>query len=518
VTIGKHAQHRGNANVRKTSRWFARGEPILSRTSGLRSSIDEWQPVLLRRPSVMVMLTGFLLLLFLIPARLVIGGMGAIGRPAIAVGLLLGFLWLAGLLQSSGLTKGFQPVRWLLAGYVGMQLLGYVVGYDRGLPAVEASGADRWMILTIAMAGVALAVADALTDRRQLDRLLLLLVAMAATMALVGVLQFFGIVDLTRYIRLPGLGLNTDLIGVDERGGPGFARVAGTATHYIEFGVVLAMILPLALHYAFFASTVKQKWLRWSAVGLIASGIPFSVSRAATLSVLVSVTAIASVWPWRRKLNAVVVALLAVVAFRMVQPGLLGTIKALFTNADDDPSVQDRIARTGYVIDLWQQRPWFGRGSGTVLPDRYILLDNQYYGTLLAGGVIGLIGLVVFFFLPYLASRSIRLRGADEQTRHLAQALAAPFLVTIMVSATFDSLSFGTYTGVLFLLIGAVGALWRLDGGGAGRRALQYADPGAHFVSTPLMARWQPPVRTAAAGDGRRLRTQSTIPQGSNKR
>ncbi|NED95088.1 O-antigen ligase domain-containing protein [Phytoactinopolyspora alkaliphila] len=455
------------------------------------------QPLLIRRWqfSAAGLLIAYLLLQFLIPARLVIGGMGAVGRPSVAVGLMLLFLWGLAFMTSRGLPSGVQPVRWIVGWFIALQLFGYAVGFDRGLPHVESSSANRWLIFTFAMAGIALATADGISSRRQLDRLLMILVGLAGLMGLIGALQFTGIINVVEYIRIPGLRPNADLIGIGERGGPGFARVASTASHYIEFGVVLAMVLPIALHYAFFATTRRQRIWRWAASGLIAVGIPFSISRSATLAIALALVLMAMIWPWRQRYNAAIIGGVAVVAFHAVQPGVLGTIRALFTNVDNDPSVQDRIARRAYVMDLWEERPLLGRGAGSYVIERYTLLDNQLYVTLIEGGVIGVIGVTIFFIVPYFVARSIRLRGVDQQARHLAQALATVPPVALLASGTFDSFYFGTFMGVLFIAIGAMGALWRLDGGGAGRRPLQVAGPDDRFVATPLMANWKGPTR-----------------------
>lgn len=469
-------------------------DPVLLRyPRGHASARRDWQPVILRRrrPDTSVLLIVFLAAQFLIPARMVIGGMGAVGRPSVAIGLLMAFLWIMSVFRNGQLPPGTQPVRWVVAIWVAIELVGYAVGYGRGLPAVEASAADRWIIFVLAMAGIALATADGIVTRRQLDLVLKALVGFTATMAAIGALQFLGIVDLVRYIRIPGLSFNSDLIGIGTRGGPEFARVASTANHYIEFGVVLALVLPIALHYALFAAPgAGRRWL-WVAVGLIASGIPFSISRSATLAIGMGMILMAVVWPWRQRYNALVIGVVATAAFHVLQRGVLGTIKSLFTNAEDDPSVQDRIARTDYVMDLWSLRPWLGRGAGTVIPEQYILLDNQIYMTLLAGGVLGVTGLVIFFLAPYFIGRSIRLRGADQETRHLAQALAIAMPVGLMVSATFDSFSFATFVGVIVLIMGAIGALWRLDHESPHERVLQVAAPGDKYVATPLMAFWK---------------------------
>ncbi|WP_146237520.1 O-antigen ligase family protein [Georgenia satyanarayanai] len=479
-------------------------EPVLLRRP---AGAGEWRPVLLRRRriSTLGLLVVFLVLQFLIPARLVIGGLGSVGRPSVAVGILLAFLWCVWMRRPQRLPGGRQPVRWLLAAYLVVQLIGYAVGYDRLLPQVEANAAGRWLIFSIAMVGVALAVTDGLVSRRQLDTLLHTLVGLAAAMASVGILQFFRIVDLTRYIRIPGLRHNSALIGVGARGDGEFARVAGTANHYIEFGVVLALVLPLALHYAFFAPPGRARVLHWGSVVLIASAIPLSISRSAMLTVAASMILLGVVWPWRRRYNVLVVALVGTAVFHLVNRGVLGTIRSLFTNLDNDPSVQNRIADQGFVQRMFEARPWLGRGAGTVIPERYILLDNQLYGTLVGGGVLGVVALLALFVVPYFLARSVRLRATSEEARHLGQALAAVFPAGVLASGTFDSFGFATFVGTTFICVGAVGALWRLEG--IARRG-PVQGHGGPYVATPLF--FDVAGRLRPAGERSRSEAAST--------
>lgn len=472
-----------------------------------------WIPLLLRRRQLtaLALLVAFLLLQFLIPSRLVISGMGAVGRPSVAVGAMLAFLWCLCAIRPHQLPPGIAPIRMLLLGFVLLQLLGYAIGLDRGPTPDELTSANLWLIFIIAMAGVALTAADGLRDRRDVDILLRALVFVAAAMAAVGALQFTGIVDLTRFIRIPGMHLNAELIGVGARGDGSFPRVAGTANHYIEFGVVLALVLPIALHYALFSPRGRTRLWRWAAVGLIASGIPFSISRSAILTVIVTMALLAVVWPWRQRYNAAVIAVMATAVFHVVNRGVLGTIKGLFLNVDNDPSVQDRIARTGYVLDLWSLRPLLGRGAGMITPERYILLDNQLYMTLLAGGVLGLVGLVLLFAVPYLLARRIRLRARDQETRHLGQALAVTLPAGLMASGTFDSFSFSTFVGTMFVIIGTIGALHRIEGISA-HTPLQLAAPGDRFVTSPLMADFRARLRAGMArGPLLRRRPRGTL-------
>lgn len=438
----------------------------------------------------------FLALQFLIPARLVIGGMGAVGRPSVAIGLLLGFLWAVSAIRRHELPAGRQPVRWVVGMFLGLQLLGHAIGYDRLPSAIESSAADRWLIFSFAISGTILFIADGVRTRDELDRVLRLLVFFTTIMAVVGILQFAGIVDLTRFIQIPGLRSNGELVGIASRGAGNVARVAGTASHYIEFGVVLALVLPLAIHYAMFARDARSRRWRWAAAALIAAGVPLAISRSAILTVLVSVGFMALVWPWRQRYNTIVIAVLGLAAFHTVNRGVLGTLRALFVDAGDDTSVTVRIERTGTVLQYFEQRPWFGYGSGMVTPEAFLLLDNQIYVTLLASGIVGVIGLLLFFLIPYLMGRSIRLRGRDQETRHLGNALAAAMPAAVLASGTFDSFSFATFVGVMCVLIGATGALWRIDGTSVSN-PIQIAAPGDRYVTTPLMANFRDRLRDA---------------------
>lgn len=408
-----------------------------------------------------------LLLLFLLPPRLVLSGLGAAGRPVLVAGAAMLSWWAASRLVPSLMTHGRQPVRAIIAAFLVTYLMSYVAGLDRGLDGLEARSADRGLITTLALCGLTLVVADGVTSRKSLDRLLRRLLLAACAMAVVGVIQFVLRFDLTRYITVPGLSLNRPLIGVGSRGSEGsFARVAGTAGHYIEFGVVLGMLLPIAVHYALFSQTRAERQRRWLLAGILAAGIPFSISRSAVLALGVGLVVLALSWRNRAQFNGLVALLCLMLGMRLLKPGLLGTIQSLFANAENDPSIQNRQSDYDVVMDYVAARPWFGRGSATFVPERYILLDNQYLGTLVSQGVVGLVALVALFAFAFSLARRIRKTARDEETRHLGQALAASVLVAAVSSATFDSFSFTTFACTTFLVFGAIGALWRLDRSG----------------------------------------------------
>lgn len=502
---GKHA-YVGSEEWRPT---------LLRRPDFIAVARQDWVPVLIRGGTITTvgLLAIFLALQFLIPARLIIGGMGAAGRPSVAIGILLGFLWLLSAIRAHRLPDGRQPIRWAVGVFVGAQLIGYAVGFDRLPTAGQASGADRWLIVVMCFAGVTLAVADGLRTWKDLNRVLQLLVIFACAMSLVGILQFFGVVDLTQHIRIPGLQFNRELLSVSSRGEGEIPRVPGTANHYIEFGVVLALVLPIALHYVLFCPPERKRAWRWAALGLIAMGIPLSISRSAIVTVVVALAFMAIAWTWRQRFNALVIAVGATAVFHVLNRGVLGTIRALFTNLENDTSVTDRIDRTGTVLDLWSQRPILGWGAGMVTPEEFLLLDNQFYMFLIAGGVLGVVAFLGIFAVPYLLGRSVRLRGLDQESRHLGNTLAATMPAALVASGTFDSFSFATFVAVMCILIGATGALWRLAGADLSQ-PLKVAQPGDKFVATPLTADVR--RRLAEAWDSHRPATTQHAPPEAN--
>ncbi|NHC14418.1 O-antigen ligase family protein [Motilibacter deserti] len=440
--------------------------PLLPARPGPRRPAAD-RPLLRDATDAGVVVGALVLLLYALPPRLVVSGLGAAGRPALMLGFGLFAWWCAMRLVPGLAARGRQPVRWALAAYLLLYVLSYAAGYDRGLDGVEGRSADRGLLVTVALVGTALVVADGVPTRRSLDRLLRTLVLAGAGMSVVGALQHVAGIDLTRHIVVPGLSRNGTLIGIGARGSGDLSRVAGTAGHYIEFGVILGMLLPLALHYALFARSGRERRWRWLLVVVIGVGVPFSISRSAVLALVVGLVVVMAPWRLRAQANVAIGALVALVAVRATQPGLLGTIRSLFTNAGNDPSIQNRTSDYAAVSGYISERPWLGRGQGTFLPDRYVLLDNQLLGTLVSGGVLGLAALLVLFAVAFSLARRARRTAPDEQARSLGQALAAAVAVGLVASATFDSLGFTTFAMTLFLLFGATGALWRLTRGPA---------------------------------------------------
>ncbi|MBN2624547.1 MAG: O-antigen ligase family protein, partial [Acidimicrobiales bacterium] len=282
-----------------------------------------------------------------------------------------------------------------------------------------------------------------------------------AAMAVVGFLQFRAGIDLAGLAdHIPGLQGNAELVSIQDR--EGFRRPAGTATHPIEFGCVIALVLPLAVHLARFDG--DRPWTRrWLPVAALAMGVPVAVSRSAVLgAVVVAVVVFAGMDPKDRP-RALGAAAAFVVAVYATTPGLLGAIRNLFVHAGSDTSITHRTSDYDVVADYVRASPWLGRGPGTFLSNDYIVLDNQYLLSAVEIGLVGAAIVVAYLVATAFLGRGARLRTADPAVRDLGQALAATGLAAVVTAFTFDAFSFLMYAGLVPLGLGIAGALWTTE-------------------------------------------------------
>ncbi|GLW92482.1 O-antigen ligase family protein [Actinokineospora globicatena] len=403
----------------------------------------------------------YALAMTVIPAALVIKGLPMSLTPGVAIGLLMGVLWfLAQMVSTLGVAKGRNAARTALFLFVCSQLATYGYATYGYLPGDELAAADRTLITVMAVVAVGIAVTDGVRGLARIDRVLKAMIVGATFMAFVGILQFMAALDLTQYLMLPGLRANGSMSYVLERSN--FRRPAGTSGHPIEFGVVCAMTVPLALHYALRGldhGGQTKRW--WLCLAILAVASMQSLSRSAILGLAIAAIFIIPAMAPKRRVKALWGMLGFLIAMRLMVPGLVGTLLSLFTSISVDPSAESRrraVERAGKEIP---EHLFLGRGLGTYLPEKYGWLDNQYLGTLVQNGAIGL-ALLIFLYLAamYCAFRA-RLASKDPRIKDLGVTLAACIAVPSISSATFDLIGFAVATGYTFLLIGIAGALWR---------------------------------------------------------
>ncbi|ONI80920.1 hypothetical protein ALI22I_45805 [Saccharothrix sp. ALI-22-I] len=403
-----------------------------------------------------------LLALLIIPARLVLSFVPMTLPPALVVALLLGVLWLSGqMVDTVGMSKGRNVVRTAVALYLASQLATYGVATRRWLPTDELTVADSSIIRIMSMIAVAVFACDAIRSKERLDRVLKLLLGCSAVIAFVGLVQFGLGVDLAGYVSLPGLRTQDNGYSAMEARSI-FRRPTGTTNHPIEFGLVCAMAVPLGAHYVFKARDDGTPYVRWLVcLALVGLGSMTALSRTALVGVAVAAVIMVVTLPKRRKITTLGVGGGFFLGASLVVPGLFGTIRGMFSNIEDDPSVKARTADYEAAAEQIDLNPLLGRGFGTYLPTKYTILDNQFLLTLIENGYLGLFALIGMFLAAAFATIRVRMISQDEQLRSLASALLAAVLAGGIGSITFDLLGFSVATGLVFIMIGMSGALLR---------------------------------------------------------
>jgi O-antigen ligase len=405
-----------------------------------------------------------IVLLYLMPAKLIVPNLTYAGRPGLLLALLLWCWWLVARLNPRLVMVGPQPLRWAVLAYLMAAMLSYLAGLMRGLPTLEANAQDFAMLSLFEFLGIVLVAADGIPNWQRLYNVLRVLVYCAGVMALIGLSQSILKIDVTtHFTHIPGLQLKGDLAGFEARGAGGNVRVGSTTMHFIEFSAVMAMTAPFAIHMARFAQQRRDRVLSGICALLIVAAVPISISRTGVVAFAAAVLIMIPVWGWRARYNMLILGGGLIGALMVTRPGLLGTLRYMFSAGEADPSIQGRTDDYSYVAHWFAQRPWLGRGPRTLVPELYQgrVLDNEWLYTLVTGGIIG-IAVLVLLHVTCMALAGIAWRRSErEEDRHLCAALIAAQVISLLVAATFDSLAYTTLTSTLALTMGFCGTVWR---------------------------------------------------------
>ncbi|MEU8173293.1 O-antigen ligase family protein [Microbispora hainanensis] len=402
--------------------------------------------------------------LLCVPARTILRGLPLSVTPADLAGLLAGLLWLfAQATTTLGAAKGRNPVRTGLFVYLAASLAVYGHAAFGYLPSDELNLMDHGLVVLTGGIGLGLAVCDGIADRRRLDLVMKALVVSGVVVAVVGGFQSVLEFDLTPYMTLPFLQANSVEGTANVLDRDDLNRVAATLGHPIEFAVVTAMILPIAVHYALHArdrGDSPGRW--WFCVAMIAMGLVYSISRTGVIAVTTVGLVLMAGWTARRRLRALGVVLGFLVVVQIVMPGVLGAFYRLFAGFGSDDSIRYRVHDYPNALAEFLRHPWLGRGLATWYAPKHQVFDNQYLLTLVESGIVGVAAFLVLVGAGVHAAQRARRLTPDPVLRDLALSLTGPLLVPVVCSITFDQLSYPTATNLMFLQLGAAGALLRV--------------------------------------------------------
>jgi polysaccharide biosynthesis protein PslJ len=406
-------------------------------------------------------LTLYVFLLLAIPSALVFAPLGAAGGPATILAVaLMGWYLALRLHPKSGLDKSYQPIR--VAGVIFMCsiLASYASANRHLLTTMARNGADRGIVSAVGWLAILLLAADSIDSRKRLSALLDRVVVGVTAMAVLAIAEFFTGINASNYIVVPGLSSQPTPTDLETRAG--LNRPSATAAQPLELAAVLAMVLPIAIHRARFAPPGLRR-RRWLQVILIAGALPVTISRTAVLEFVAIGVVLLPTWSKRERRYLYATVLAAIVGMFLIIPKLLSAFSTILLQLyTGSASTASRTSAISSSLQLIPQHPWFGVGFGTFSPLVYFFTDDEYVNSVIQIGIVGLLTLVALFATGWLMARSVRRGSYDAEVRDFAQCLAAAVAAAAVSFATFDALGFKMAAGMTFLLLGCVGAAWRL--------------------------------------------------------
>jgi hypothetical protein len=368
-----------------------------------------------------------------------------------------------------------RDLKWLPSGYAGpiaMLWLGILASLALNLGRVnELSTFVLKQVTFFASYFLVLAFVVSVVRRgRLLDRMLKLLVFGGAIVALTALFEWQSGTNLYN-----GLGRFVPFLIYQDIGdamvrGSG-ARALASAQHPIALGAFLVMLLPLSGYL--FQRTGKKLWLVCGA--LLALGALSTGSRTAAIMLVVVVCTFA--WLKRAEmLRMIPIWIVLLVVIQGVMPGTLASFKFMLNPSYmlQEQSVaggtgSGRVADLGPSLAEWAGgNPFVGQGFGTRITDQNApgggaqILDNQWLGTLLEIGAVGVIALL-WLFSRAISRMARRARDATGSESWLATALCASLLAWTIGLLTYDAFAFIQVTFMAFVFLGIAAVVHRRD-------------------------------------------------------
>jgi polysaccharide biosynthesis protein PslJ len=396
-----------------------------------------------------------------LPSQLVIGPLGGAGAPATLFGLLLLSYWFWHRLHRV-VPERAAAVNAVVIAFGAIVLASYAAASVRPITAQELNLSTLSLLTLAGWMGGLLLASDGVTSPERLRALVSRLTIMGGAFAGFGLVQFVTGTAWVDRVSIPGLVVNTPVYAISQRGG--FSRPFSTAIHPIEFGSVIAMLLPLTIVFGLLGlGRGGVRWRHWIPAALTVLAASLSSSRSTLVGLALGLVLL---WPaltgLQRLVGGMATAAVGAVVFVAV-PGMGGTIAELFSGvAAVDSSIGSRVDSYGVAADYFSRAPIIGRGFGTFLP-RYRIFDNQYLLGLVETGVLGFIAMVLLWVVPVVGiARVIRRSGSGSPQRLLGAGLFASCVVGGVELAFFDGFAFPMMATIWFVLIGLGGAYNRL--------------------------------------------------------
>lgn len=275
--------------------------------------------------------------------------------------------------------------------------------------------------------------------------------------------------------------------GESIRGGG--ARSYASSQHPIALAVALCLIIPIAIYLAKHAgwprNEISRRLLYGLGVVVMIGGILVTVSRTGIVVLAVMAALTLLLVP---RVGALLVALgfPAVILVGLVQPRLIESsllsllnVETLIGSQFSNPGFrgQGRLADLGPAFAQVAESPVVGAGVGSrIVVGEFAnsnILDNQWLGTLLDAGALGVAALAAFLLVPFgMLLRYAFDRRMEPRRTHLAFALALSVLGYGIAMFFYDAFSFMQTFLILGVLLAVASWLMSETGPGARRDLL----------------------------------------------
>jgi hypothetical protein len=309
-------------------------------------------------------------------------------------------------------------------------------------------------------------VVSVIRSRRDVDRVLRLLVGGGTIVAVAALIEWRTGSNLFNWYgrAIPFLHYVDE--GVAQTRGSGI-RARGSAQHPIAFSAAVVLLIPLAVYL--YRRDRKLIWL--ASAGILTLGALSTGSRTGTTMLIALLVAFLAI-KWRETIRLSPMLLPLLVVIQIAMPGTLGTMKSMLNPSyvikeqsfDNGGGGTGRVADLGPALANWSNQPFLGSGFATKIADPNAragsdqqILDNQWLGSLLEIGAIGVLSLL-WLFGRSIRRLSRRAKADTSADSWLAAALAASLISFAVGMFTFDAFAFVQVTFFAFIVLGLASA------------------------------------------------------------
>jgi len=293
-------------------------------------------------------------------------------------------------------------------------------------------------------------VVSTIRTEEEVKSVLKFIVGVGTFVSLMGIIERVTGFNLFRHLHEFIPVLQADVARLNSQLYRGGLRVAGSVSHPIAFGTMLALILPFSFYFWQREEKGAAKIYYLISSILIFFASLLTVSRTAFISVLLVLTCYFIAEPSLRK-KILFWSLIGGFLVHMLFPGTLGRFRATlspeYIKRTEIGNPAGRLEDYPRAYKEFSKFPVFGRGFGTFDPKKYFYLDNQYLGWLIELGLFGIFAHLLLFY------SIVRFFWKAREKIPFIFPILVSSLVFITVCATFDTMGFSQIPYLFFLLI-----------------------------------------------------------------